>query len=188
MFNNLLNEEEKDLYKAIVTDKAALQVFLMEIEGPINEKRATTPDELGPKDPDTHKPTTMLAAIRLTAKSHFFFRKAGSDPKTASLGPEIGEWLTGIKDGKDKLSGAFSSFSDAMGARKVSVELGDKSFKLAEFEVRGTKSFGSNDKMAKDWVAWAEKIFASAKKRSADTADDPTTLGVNESAKTSLKD
>ena len=188
MFNNLLNEEEKDLYKAIVTDKAALQVFLMEIEGPINEKRATTPDELGPKDPDTHKPTTMLAAIRLTAKSHFFFRKAGSDPKTASLGPQIEEWLTGIKDGKDKLSGAFSSFSDAMGARKVSVELGDKSFKLAEFEVRGTKSFGSNDKMAKDWVAWAEKIFASAKKRSADTADDPTTLGVNESAKTSLKD
>ena len=186
MYTNLLNAEERDLYKAIVTDKAALQAFLTELEAPINEKRKKTPDKLGPKDPATHKPTTMLAAIKLTPESHFFFRKAGSDPNTASQGPQLGEWLTGIKDGKDKLSGA--SFSAAMGARKVSVEPGDKSFKLAEFEVRGTKSFGSNDKKAKDWVAWAEKIFASAKKRSADTADDPTTPGVNESAKTSLKD
>jgi hypothetical protein len=188
MYKNLLNAEEQDLYKAIVTDKAALQAFLTELEAPINEKRATTPDEQGPKDPDTHKPTTMLAAITLTTKSHFFFRKAGSDPKTASQGPQLGEWLTGIKDGKDKLSGAFSSFSGAMGARKVSVEPGDKSFKLAEFEVRGTSRFGSNDKKAKEWVDWAKKIFESAEKRSADTPDDPATPGVDESAKTKLKE
>ena len=84
--------------------------------------------------------------------------------------------------------------SDALGAKSVETGPGDKEFKRALFEKRGTVSHGGNVWPATavlpvtDWLSFAMKIFDEARQRAADTPDDPTTPKVNESSRIELID
>jgi len=165
MHNTLLTTEEKALFKTIVGSpaKPSDNPILTELEPLITSIRGES--------------------VTLTRKSHFFFKKAGIE--TPTFGPAIYDWLVGITKGKDLL--AASGLSLAMGTRTVSTEPGDKDYKRALFEVRGTVSHGGRTQPASKWVSYAKEIFDAAQERSADVPDDPTTPKVNEASKTRLK-
>lgn len=172
MFQSLLSAEERAIFAALVSDKG--NPILKTLQPLINAERAKQ----------------SLPPITLTRTTKFFAKKVGTDPVTATLGPSIHGWLEGMTKGKDLLTGKDSGeeLSGAMGARKVSNTPGDKDYKRAQFEVRGTTMFGGNDKFADNWIDFARTIFNSAMERATDTPDDPTTPTVDESSKTGLKE
>ena len=103
----------------------------------------------------------------------------------STLNPTIFNWLKGISTGKDLLSGAKASVSDAIGGKALVTTPGNKDYKQAMFE----KRVGEEAKLfnADEWVKYGERRFKQALTRTADTPDDPTTPKVNESSKTSIK-
>jgi hypothetical protein len=167
MYQRLLSAEERALFKSMVADAA--DPILAELAPRVNHERAKQ----------------SLPPIALTRATLFFSKRVGTDPATATFGPEIHQWLVGITKGMDLLSGGV--FSGAMGSRAVSSQPGDKDFKRAQFEIRVTVMPGGNDKPASEWVTYAKAIFDSAMGRASDTPDDPTTPEVDESSKTGLK-
>ena len=173
MFKELLSAKEQALFKTIVGNakRSSDNLLLKELEAPINAERT----KIGPPP--------GLPPQALTRRTRFFFRPVGRDKKTS--GPTIHDWLVGITKGKDLLSG--SDFSGAMGAKSVETKPGDKDFRRAQFEIRGTVSHGGHVQPAVHWVSYAEHIFDAAARRSADTPDDPTTPKVSEASKTGLK-
>jgi hypothetical protein len=179
----VLSADEQALFKTIVGDpkKASDNPILTALEPSINVERGKR----------------ALAALSLTRKSPFFFAKVGTHKGSETFGPALYDWLRGITNGIDLLSGP--GISDAMGAKSVQDKPGDKDFERAQFEVRGTVAHGGavspggtvvvlgNDQPAANWLSFARGIFESAKTRAADTPDDPTTPKV-ESSKTGLKE
>jgi uncharacterized protein DUF4157 len=176
LYRQLLSADEKALFKAIAgsPSKPSDNPILGELETPINAWRTKA----------------KLSHVTLTRKTLFF----------RTFGPAIYEWLANIPKGTDLLSGKADDLSDAMGAKFVPTKPGNKDFRRAQFEVRGTMSHGTvkrrpdgtfsqlgNDKKAGEWVSFAKAIFDAAKVRAADTPDDPRTPGVDESSKTGLK-
>jgi hypothetical protein len=172
MYQELLGDEEKALFISLVTDKS--DPILKSLEGPINAARVSRVDAQN----------NPLAPITLTRNSPFFFRKVGTNAKTATYGPKIYDWMFNMTKGKDLLAGP--SISDAMGAKSVKTELGNKDYKRALFEVRGTASHGGRTQNRDHWLEYAKNIFDAAAARSLDTPDDPTTA-INEASKTGLK-
>jgi hypothetical protein len=212
MFMQLLNTDEKALFKDIVADKT--NPILTQVNPAIDTERKTKYDDYKTRaaaTTDLTRKAHLLAymaiwkKITLNRTSLFFFRPFGDSQKT--VGPTIYNWLVTLQstikkvnngkeiitqevEGKDLLSGA--GFSSAMGARTVENQPGNKDYKLAEFEVRASVStattLGDNDDVkANNWIAYAKQIFDQAKARSADTPDDVSTPGVNEASKTSLR-
>jgi hypothetical protein len=171
MYNELLSADEKSLFNTLLGDpkKASDNPLLKELQSPINAERAKR----------------GLPALTLARSSPFFFNTVGTNPSTATSGPAVYSWLVGMTKGNDLLRG--TGISDAIGAKTVETTPGDKSYKRALFEVRGTVSHGTNDQPASKWVSFAKDIFDSALTRATDTPDDPTTPGVDESSKTGLK-
>jgi hypothetical protein len=182
MHNELLSPDEKALFKDMLGDPktATDNPILSAIEAPINTERGRR----------------SLSSLTLNRTSPFFFNKVGSHAGTETFGPKVYEWLVGITKGKDLLSGP--GISDAMGAKTVETKPGEKSYKQALFEVRGTVAHGGtlkaggradkfgNDRPASGWLGYARDIFNAARARSADTPDDPSTPKVDESSKTGL--
>lgn len=166
MYEELLSMEEKELFKTMLGDSKNPNdnPILTELEGAINPYRSVT----------------------LSRKSTFFYTKAGTNPKTATFGPTIYKWLVGITNGQDLLK--EGGVSAAIGAKKVETTHGDKDFKLAQFEVRGSVAFGGNDQPVANWMNYIKQVFeAAAARKRPDIADDPTTPDTNEATKTSLK-
>jgi hypothetical protein len=168
MYQNLLTREEQDLFKAMLGDplKTGDNPILTELQGPVSTMRGSP--------------------VTLTRTTRFFFKKAGTDPAKATFGPTVYNWLLKMTQGSDLLSGP--GISAAMGARQVQTQPDTKDYKHAQFEVRGTTAHGGSVQPASAWVSFAKNIFDSAKTRSLDTPDDPSTPKVNETSRTGLKD
>jgi hypothetical protein len=167
MFKNLLSAEEQALFRTMVADPSDPIVSAFE---------AAANAELQKQH---------LPSIAITPTSTFFSKEVGREPGKRTFGPKLEQWLEGIVKSKDLLTGG--RLSGAMGARTVSGTPGDKDFKRAQFEVRGTTMPGGNTKPASEWLTFAKDIFDVALKRASDTPDDPTTPDVDESSKTGLK-
>jgi hypothetical protein len=184
LFKQLLSADEQALFKTMVGNPArpADNPILTELEPPINADRATFGRPL----------------LTLTRSTRFFSLQVGPEERT--FGPSIYKWLLNITRGTDLLSGEQKGISDAMSAKRVLTKLGDKDYRRAQFEVRATSSHGAhidpssgefilgNDRPRVEWVSFAMEIFDAARRRAADTPDDPTTPKVNESSKTGLTD
>ena len=163
----------------IASDRAARKVSL--------DTLATAESDPAEKKKLEQEALRMARVVTpLTRKSHFFFAGFGTGSNHA--GPVLFDWLKNIIAGKDLLSATVTSgLSAAMGAMSVRGTPGDKDYKLAKFEVRGSVSHGGNFQPAAMWVSYAKDVFDAAAKRGGDTPDDPTTQKVNEASKTGLK-
>jgi len=207
MYTQLLNDEEKLLFSEIVNNPG--NPILSEIQTAIDSARGETQrarasekkEKEAERDKlDPVKDATKIAEINsqlqnwrywnltrwdlqpLTRKSTLFFDKVGTKAASATLGPVIYEWLTGMITGIDRLTAAnYSGLSASHGIRKVSSDTKDKDYKQAQFEVRIGPSIP-----ASDWVSYAQGVFTTARLRGGDIPDDLAT-GKNESAKTGLK-
>jgi hypothetical protein len=172
MYKELLSTDEKELFKMMLGDKKNTA------DNPIFTKKLN----------DTIK-ATRSTATDLTRKTPFYY--AGHSGSAKGL-PYIYDWLVNIPKGTDLLSGTKSGVADAMSSKTVKTTPGDKDYKQALFEIRGSSGFGANSNMewifkADEWVSFVEKVFKSAVERSSDTPDDLTTTSVNETSKTGLK-
>ena len=165
MYQSLLSAEERRIFRSLVDSRS--DPILTELAPLINAELSTRGNP----------------AIAFERSTRFFAKEVGESART--VGPSVHAWLRGITKGKDLLSG--EAISDAMGAKKVTTSPGDKDFRRAQFEIRGSVMPGGIDIPAAGWVAFAKKIFDSALVRAADTPDDPTTPRVDESSRTGLE-
>jgi hypothetical protein len=200
MYTNLLNDDEKKLFQAIVND--ASDPMLAEIQPAIDTQRAAIKTarsaelkkETDKRDKETNPVklknikeklkrkywnTARWDTKTLTRTSTLFFDKVGTDKV---FGPVIYQWLFNMISGKDLMTSAKTpGLSASHGIRKVSTDTKDKDYKKAQFEVRAGPSLP-----ASEWVNFARRVFDAGRERGGDTPDLQTT-SKNEAARTALR-
>jgi hypothetical protein len=191
MYDNLLSEDERTLFKEIVSNDTMLSDDLKDMINELRKDRTDYDTPANRRDPRSFAIIKRIFTAKIstmTRRTQFFYKKdlhmIGRVPK---VNPTIYSWLEGITNKKDKLAGISSA---AIGGKGLVTTPGDKDYKQAMLEQRtgiGVHSHGSDHSpYASQWEAYARQKFRAAEKRASDTADDPTTAD-DESSKTSIK-